>query len=257
MRRVNQIALLLLAACAPLHPSTGPVVADRPGYTDAPTSMPAGVLAVEVGVTDDRVSGVTYRSFGELLVRVGVGGGTELRFFGNSYGVRSGDGAERTEGLEDIKLGAKIALHTAPDSVHGATPRLALLLASTIPTGADNRSAGVALPEAKLAAAWTTSGPFSLFSNLGAGATYDGSSWGSHGWGSLALWFAVNSKVSLFGEGITTARIGGSATSSSYLDGGVTFLLGPRLQLDFRAGHGVGTNASHEHFFGAGLAMRW
>jgi hypothetical protein len=249
--------LLGASACAVLHPTTGPVVADRPGYTDGPTALPARAVQLEAGVTDDRVDGVSYRSVGELLVRAGVGGRTELRFFANSYGIRSASGAPTTRGLEDSKLGAKFALHSAPDSVHGWVPRLAFLAATTLPTGAANRSAGKAQPEAKVAASWTTSGPFSVYSNIGFGAVFDGTAWGSHGFGSLALWFAASSKVSFFGEGLVVGRVGGSATAANYLDGGVTYLFNDQLQADVRAGHGLGGTAAHERFLGVGVAWRW
>ncbi len=233
------------------------MIADRPGYTDGPTVLPARAVQVEAGVTDDRIEGVAYWSAGEVLLRAGVGGRTEFRFFANSYGIRSATGLPTTRGLEDLKVGAKLALHTAPDSVHGLLPRLGFLAATTLPTGAANRTAGKAQPEAKLAASWTTSGPFSVYSNIGFGAVYDGVEWGSHGWGSLAVWFAASSKVSLFGEGLAVGRIGGSATSANFIDGGLTYLIGYQLQADLRAGHGFGTTAGHEHFVGAGIAWRW
>lgn len=257
MRGIVIVVLLVGASgCAVFHPTTGPVVADRPGYTDGPSALPAGGLEVEMGVTSDHAPDVTYTSVAELLVRAGIGARTELRFFGNSLGIRAATGESDSHGLEDLKLGLKVALHTAPDSVHGLTPRLALLAATTLPTGADNRSVDKALPEVKLAAAWTTSGPFSVYSNFGVGAVYDGTDWGSHGWGSMALWFAASPKVSFFGEGMVVGRVGGVATAANYLDDGVTYLLSSQLQADVRFGHGLGANASHERFVGAGLAWR-
>jgi hypothetical protein len=246
-----------ITSCGVLHPVTGPVVADRPGYTDTPTALPARGYQVEAGITDDHVDSVTYRSAGEVLLRAGVGNRIELRFFGNSYGIRWAPGVETTHGLEDAKLGAKLVLHTAPDSVHGLMPRLALLAATTLASGAENRTAHKAQPEAKLAVAWTTSGPFSLYSNFGYGGVYDGAAWGTHAWISAALWFAASPKVSLFGEGLVVGRVSGTASPANYLDGGVTYLFGNHLQADFRAGHGIGANASHDHYFGAGMAWRW
>ena len=79
-----------LGACAHLG-APGPVVADRPGYTDTPVALPAGAMQLEAGVTDDRVgpsdSRTEYVSAGETLLRLGLGARTELRLFGNSYGV--------------------------------------------------------------------------------------------------------------------------------------------------------------------------
>jgi len=214
-------------------------------------------VQIEAGVTDDRIEDVNYRSVGELLLRAGVGRRTELRFFANSLGIRSASGEPTTHGLEDSKLGLKFALHTAPDSVHGWVPRLALLAASTLPTGAANRSAGKAQPEAKLAASWTTAGRFSVYSNFGVGGVYDGNAWGTHGWVSTALWLAASPRVSLFGEGLVVGRIGGTATSANYLDGGVTYLFGDHVQADVRVGHGLGATAAPERFIGAGIAWRW
>ena len=257
MRRPWLVLLLLTGGCAVLRPVTGPVVADRPGYTDTPTALPARGYQIESGVTDDHVDSVAYRSVGEILVRVGIGHRTELRFFGNSLGIRSVPGIETTNGLEDAKVGAKVALHTAPDSVHTLAPRAAILAATTLATGAENRTAHKAQPEAKLALAWTTSGPFSFYSNFGYGALYDGAAWGTHGWGSLAVWYAVNPKVSLFGEGLAVGRVSGSATSANYVDAGATWLVTNQFQIDVRGGHGLSGGATHEHFFGAGLAWRW
>ncbi|MGH7524115.1 MAG: hypothetical protein ACREK8_07410, partial [Gemmatimonadales bacterium] len=77
---------------------TGPVVADRPGYTDTPTSLPARGYQLESGITDDHANDVLYRSVGEVLFRAGVGHSVELRFFGNSYWVRSSRYARSTQG---------------------------------------------------------------------------------------------------------------------------------------------------------------
>ena len=246
-----------IAACGVLRPVTGPVVADRPGYTDTPTALPARGYQVEAGITDDHVDSVTYRSAGEVLLRAGVGSHIELRFFGNSYGIRWAPGVETTHGLEDAKLGAKLALHAAPDSVHGLIPRLAFLAATTIASGAENRTAHKAQPEVKLAAAWTTSGPFSLYTNFGYGGVYDGTAWGTHAWVTAALWFAASAKIPLYGEGLVVGRTSGSAISANYVDGGVTYLFGSHVQADVRAGHGLGANASHDHYFGMGMAWRW
>ena len=86
--------LLIIGGCGG-SPVTGPVVADRPGYTDTPTALPARGYQVEAGITDDHVDSVTYRSAGEVLVRAGVGSHIELRFFGNSYGIRWAPGWKR------------------------------------------------------------------------------------------------------------------------------------------------------------------
>jgi hypothetical protein len=76
---------------------------------------------------------------------------------------------------------------------------------------------------------------------------------------SAAGWWSVNPKVSAFAEGMTMGRLSGSGsgTAGNWVDGGLTYLINERLQVDPRVGHGVGSEASTERFFGVGLARRW
>ena len=250
------LAPLVICACAHL-PVSGPVIPDRPGYTDTPTALPAGAAQLEVGYTSDRAGATTYQSAGELLLRVGVAGPLELRLFGNSYGIRTVDGAATVDGMEDFKLGAKIRLIEKPDSVHGLTPNLALLAATTLPTGARGIGAGSAQPEAKIAASWTTGSPLSFFTNAGIGAIRAGTQWGDHGWGSLATWYAATPRLSLFVEAMHLYDISGPLAPASYVDGGATLLFGDRFQVDARIGRGAGSVVSGERFFGFGIARRF
>lgn len=251
------IVPLLACGCAQLHTPAGAVAPDRPGFTDTPTALPAGAIQVEVGFTDDRSGGTRYQSAGELLLRVGVPGPLELRLFLNSYASRATPSEATVHGMEDLKIGAKFRLIEKPDSVHGLTPNLALLAATTLPTGASHIGVRASQPEVKLAAAWTTSTPFSLYTNAGLGAVYDGVAWSDHGWGSLATWYAATPRLSLFVEGIHVQNMRGPAASSSYVDGGVTLLFGDRLQVDARIGRGAGRPVASERFVGIGLARRF
>lgn len=216
-----------------------------------------GALQLEAGYTWDRAGTVTYSTIGETLLRVGVGARSELRLFGNSYAIRSTDGAQTLYGMEDPKVGMKTNIYSKPDSVHSLMPNVAVLAAVTLPAGGDAFRGAHAQPEAKLAVNWTTPSPFSLYSNLGVARVYDGREWGERGWASLALWYSVNPLVSVFGEGISARRLGGSATPSNDVDGGITYLVNDRFQLDLRAGRGFGNESGSERFIGVGLARRW
>jgi hypothetical protein len=116
--------------------------------------------------------------------------------------------------MEDPKIGIKTNLRAIPDSVHSAVPNLAAFVAVTVPVGADPFSATRAQPEAKLAANWTTPSPFSVYSNAGVGGVYDGSRWGERGWISVALWYSVNPRVSVFGEGLAVRSLVGLSESA-------------------------------------------
>jgi|SRR5579862_9081213 len=246
-----------MGGCAGRVSPPGAVSPDRPGYTDTPPALPAGALQVEVGSTDDRTATVEYSTIGETLLRVGVGARSELRLFGNSYAIRSTTGLARVDGMEDPKVGIKTNLRVVPDSLHSFIPNVAALVAVTLPAGAPGLTAGRAQPEAKLAVNWTTPSPLSVYSNVGAGAVYDGSRWGEHGWLSVAVWYAVNPRISLLGEGISVRSLGGTALPSNAADAGITYLINDRFQIDLRAGHGFGGAAGSERFVGAGFARRW
>jgi hypothetical protein len=196
---------------------------------------------------------------GEVLVRLGLGGRSELRLFGNSYDVRSGGGSLDVKGLEDFKFGAKVNLRAAPDSLHSWVPNSALLVAATTPTGADAIGAGVSLAEAKLAMSWTTASPFSLYTNIGyTNALRDFTRQGK-AWTSAAGWWGLNPRVSLFAEGYVFGILGDvdGASGGTTVDGGATYLVNDRLQLDVRVGHGFIGPGSSERFVGVGLARRW
>jgi hypothetical protein len=256
------IGAVSLGACAHLG-APGPVVADRPGYTDTPTALPARAIQLEAGVTDDQTGDDRFRTTtvtaGEVLARVGVGARTEIRLFGNSYDLRSGGGSPAVQGMEDFKFGAKVSLRAKADSVHSWVPNVALLAANTSPTGARPFSAGVAQAEVKVAANWTTASPFSLYTNVGYSSTYVDFTRQGKGWASAAGWWALNPRISLFGEGYFFELLGDQNGSfgGGDIDAGVTYLVNDRLQLDARVGHGVTGLASNERFVGVGIARRW
>src|SRR4051812_17777754 len=122
-RYINALTIIVIgvggAAGARGQSAPGPVIPDRPGYTDAPTVLPKHGVQLELGYTTDKIDAVRYQTFGESLLRLGVGGSTELRLFGNSLARRSITNGANVAGLEDPKLGLKTSLFTKPDSVHG------------------------------------------------------------------------------------------------------------------------------------------
>ncbi len=251
--------LIPLASAACIHPSTqpGPVLPDRPGFSDMPNVLPSGAVQLESGFTDDRAAGVKYQTVGEALLRLGIGRGVELRMFGNSYAMRTGGGAPAARGMEDATVGAKFRLVEVPDSAHGLIPSLALLVSSSVPTGAAGLTAGVAQPEAHFAANWTTSGPFSFAANAGVAKAFDGAAWSNQGSAVASTSFDINEHLSLFAEGMRMLTLSGPSESATYVDGGVTFLLGEQIQLDAHIGHGISRGVSGERSFGFGVARRF
>lgn len=243
----------MAASCAHFVSAPGPVVTDRPGYSDAPTVLPRGALQLESGYTYDRTASETYQSLGEVLVRVGALRGVELRGFVNSYAFRHNPD-QTTQGVEDAKVGAKLTLLDA-DTAHAAVPALAALVATTLPTGDARFSAGKAIPEAKVAASWNAPHGVSMLVN--AGLIDIGQTVGPVRFaGSTAVWYSVVPQISTFIELLDATNLHGDRNAIRNADAGATYVIGDRIQLDVRAGRSVGTERV-ETFVGVGFSRRW
>ncbi len=230
-------------------PPREPLVTDRPDFTESAVTVPT--LQLEAGYTFTRAGEADAHSFGELLLRVPLSGRIELRLGANSLIVRESPGDDAT-GVEDASLGFKLAL--APGS--GAAPAVAVIAGATLPTGSNEFGSDHVQPGATLSLAWDLTNHASLGWNGGyayvseAGARF--SEWAS----SLALGYALAPRLGGYGEVygfLTPDEQGGN---SSFINGGLTYLLTADLQLDARIGAGIdGGDAGT--YVGVGVSHRW
>jgi hypothetical protein len=151
--------------------------------------------------------------------------------------------------VDDPGIGAKLAI-SDPESgatLLGATT--ALIVSTSIPV----ERRGSLQPETKLLLAWDLTERISLSSNLNAARLRDdaGGYWEPSASASLGL--ALAERVGVYLETYAFAPAGRG--NSAFLNGGVTLVLHPGLQLDLRAG--ARTDRGNERFFGVGLAHRW
>ena len=105
---------LLAMPCGGGAQTAAPLVADRPDFTEATTTVGRGVFQIEFGYTFglDRDDGNSVRghSFGEPLLRAGVlAEWLELRVAANpvSQRVESGGRAASDTGMEDSTWGSR------------------------------------------------------------------------------------------------------------------------------------------------------
>ena len=141
------------------------LVADRPDFTEATTTVGRGVFQIEFGYTFglDRDDGNSVRghSFGEPLLRAGVlAEWLELRVAASpvSQRIESGGSAASDTGMEDLYLGVKLAL----SEQQGLIPAIALLPQTTVPTGSDGFSNDRVLPGVNLLYSWDATDNLSL-----------------------------------------------------------------------------------------------
>src|SRR5262245_57860492 len=134
-----------------------PIETDRPDFTEASSTVGKGRVQLESGYTyvRDRNNGLRLNShsFPEALFRIGLfADWFELRIGQNYHDTRTTSGAtagvapvagtEFMTGPEDLYLGVKLALTEQKKYL----PETALILQTTVPTGADELSADELLP---------------------------------------------------------------------------------------------------------------
>lgn len=246
-RRIIWVALgmtALISACASAGPAAmPPLVTDRPDFTESAVAVPAGAVQAESGYTYGRNAGVWSHSAGELLLRVGTGGGAEVRLGAGSI-VVAGQGAEPRHA--DASLGGKLELLEG----EGAWPQVALLAGSIIPAASSHEW----LPAATLCWSWDLPRDVGVGMNFTSSRALDAGAPVLDMSASVAVSFPIRGGWGAFAE-YFTFNTPALSTSSHHASAGVTLMLLDGLQLDARVGRGFAS--SDDAFAGVGLSRRW
>lgn len=250
------LALVLLAP-GPLAAQSGggpdaaeregsrPMVTDRPDFTESAVAVrrlqiEAGYTLTPDGATDDH-------RVGEVLLRIPAVDRLELRLGLPSWEGSGPPGID--EGFGDASVGAKVEL------VRGGTtgrPRVALLAGADLPV--DDRGSEGAVPGARLAASMPLSPRLGLAVNAGAASSEDPAGRFAELVGSVALGLELGGGLGVYGELYGFERTGGRP-ADGFADAGVTWGLGPDLQLDARVA--VPLDGDGEDFaLGVGISAR-
>ncbi|MCE9603110.1 MAG: transporter [Gemmatimonadetes bacterium] len=245
---------LALVACVRAAPTVapGPIITDRPDFTESAVTVPHGHTQLEMGSTFTDEDGVRSVSTGEMLLRTGLSPRWELRLTPANH-VTERAGASRAQGLEDAGLGVKIALHAGPGTPGSLDPTVALIVGTSLPTGAESYRNRRALPEVKFLTQWSLTERVAFASNLNwargevGGAAYD--EWSGSGTFAFSLSERFGSYAEYYVFGDRTA----AWQRRDYVNGGLTFLVNDRFQLDARVGARVDAPRDGV-FFGLGFA---
>jgi hypothetical protein len=244
-------ALLGTAACATARPAAAPIATSRLGIAKATGTVARGVVQLEAGYSQGHQEGRTRQTFGETMLRVGLGPRTEARIGLSSY-QRTATPSATVEGRGDASLAVKHRLRAAA----GVLPAIAVTLGSTVPTGVSRTSAGALQPEAGLFAEWTLPAGFralamTSYRNAAAADTRFGQTTVAAG-ARRSLSPAVAAQLE-YAVG-TSTRAG--VADVHQLRAGAAVRVTPTLQLDAWAGRAT-AGGVHEHLFGVGFARRW
>ena len=238
------LAVHLGSGVASAQPSE--LATDRPGQSNSPTVVLRGMVQVEAGYLFSRAGDVDRHDVPSALVRVGLGGRTELRI-----GHTGISWLEERHGKGDSELGVKVNLIERGD---GWLPELAILSGMSLPTGDDRFSSNGIDPSLAVSFAYELSPRLSLGSNIG--LAWESSSEESTRDAAivytLALSGELTDRVGTFLELFGDRQITGASAS---MDGGLTFLLRDLVQLDVYVGRGL-RGPADDLFLGMGLSFR-
>lgn len=242
-----------------------PLITDRPDFTESPIAVAPGLFQLEGGYTFSRDAGEDTHTLGEILLRIGILPRLEARIGLNSFVVSTEPGEEggglptsrprSVRGLEDVTLAVKVELIRPAPSSPGV-PRLGIIAGTSLPTGRSDIGADALQPGVLLAAAWELTGRLGLGTNFGYAYLEDEAGRFDELSGSVAFGFSLTERLGTFAEYFGTFPVGSGRESDNSADVGVTYLLGPSLQLDMRIGLGL-DGPRPNYFLGTGATWRW
>lgn len=264
------VALSMGMASPAQGQSPEPLVTDRPDATESTVTVAPGFVQLEFGwtvseITEERTEERTHTA-PELLARIGLVPRVELRIGVASWMfVRETAEAEsdRDNGIGDTEVGFKLRL---ADS-RGVFPAIALLGALSLPTGDRGFSSERADPSFRFAFSHDIGERVAVGYNVGAvwvseeeavsGAESDRQSRDLQGdlLYTITVGVGLTHRLGAFVEAFGFTALESERSDRQALDGGLTLLLAPNLQLDVRVGVGLDSDAE-DWFTGLGLSVR-
>ncbi len=241
------LALVTAAAARSAAAQDGELIGDRPDFTESPNVVRR--WQIEAGYTVTRLpGGARAHEVGEALLRAPLGARLEGRIGVGSF--LTSDVAGSPSGYGGSSLGVKWAIASA----RGGLPDLGLIVGTVLPTGDAEVGGDEWVPEARLAAAWE--GLVSASANVGLARPEAAGDRFTQFLASLALGVSLAERVAAFGETYVVLASESPGDDEVVLDGGVTWLLTPDLQVDARAGVSLEFSGDSPIFFGVGLVAR-
>ena len=239
-----------------------PLESDRPDFTEASSTVGFRRLQIESGYTYTRgVDGNPTHDahdLPEMLVRYGLAERLELRIawdegmvFERSLDPKSGHVVSEN-GSTDVEFGFKCAL-TKQDEWR---PQTALIVAVSAPIGAPSQTSGQVDVRINYCYSWELSKRVSLACSTGNLCTAESADRFSQFFQSASIEYELTEKLHCFNEWYILLRSGFSdERPQPYYDAGLTYLVTPNFQLDWRAGLGL-NNAADGFFTGCGFTVR-
>lgn len=232
--------LLTLAGVASAQ-DPGPIVTDRPGFTDSGVVLPAGSIQVETGVSATWDGTSESLSGPEALVRWAPRARLELRLTAPNYAL-----TDPADGLGDVGLGVKLAPFRTVDW------SLAVLAGVTLPSGDPAFTADAVVPSVTVVAGRPLSGDASITGQFG--ITWPAAFDRPDVAGTVSLGRSLTGTLGAFLEVLAADAHG--AEPAVVLHHGYALALARHSQLDAHVGVGL-TKAAADVLVGIGWSTRF
>ena len=242
MYRVVVFFLLLFLGCKVY----GQIQTDRPGASDASTTVMKNSLQLEQGfdMSFYKEDSISFRSFSmPSLFRIGVLKWLELRVLNNVVALRNKATNENRFGIADLEIGFKTQLLRK----EGGNTTIAFVSMWGMPVGTEGLSIGRFSTMNKFLFSHTLSEKVSMTYNIG---------YGYYGFGkgllayTMSFWFALTPKLGLFVENF--GNYSDFRQFNTSVDFGAAYLLTDWLQFDLA--YGTGLNWKYNY---AQLGISW
>jgi hypothetical protein len=239
-----------------------PLESDRPDFTDSSTTVGYQRLQIESGYTFTQAIGgdPTHdaQDLPELLVRYGVAERLELRFswdegmvFDRFTDLNSGR-VVTENGSTDVDFGFKYAI----SKQNKWRPESAVVVSVSAPVGAPAQSSRQVDPFVNYLYSWEFTKKLSLNCSTGSLWTAESGDRFSRFSQSASVEYELTEKLHVFNEWYAFFRRDSTDNRPQHnYDAGLTYLVTPNFQLDWRAGLGLSETADG-FFTGCGLTIR-
>jgi hypothetical protein len=239
-----------------------PLESDRPDFTDSSTTIGYQRIQIESGYTyTQAIAGDPAHDahdLPELLVRYGVAERLELRFAWDEgmvfdrYTDRNSGRVVSENGSTDLDVGFKYALRKQDKW----RPQSAIIVSVSAPVGSPAQSSRQVDPLVNYLYSWEFTKKLSLNCSTGCLWTAESGDHFSRFSQSASAEYELTEKLHVFNEWFAFFRRDSSdSRPQHYYDAGLTYLVTPNFQLDWRAGLGL-NDAADGFFTGCGLTIR-
>ncbi len=236
------------------------IAPDRPGIANSSTVVAPGVAEIEAGVELDFRTRSTEHSDSlsvPTLVRLGVVDGLELRVEGDTlsreHDFDAATGGSTSTGMAPTSAGAKWGIDVNDAVAVGVLGRV------FPPSGSSSFRTHHWTGDLTLLLDWSLSDDWSLNPNLGVGFLEDDQGRAfTAAQAALTLGYTIDDAWGLFADtGLQDRETARGGPVVVLVDGGVTYVPIPDLQLDLSAGTGGSGRQTPDFFVSGGVSFRF